>query len=150
MRHDLEQHRTAAAEAVTKAFEDGRAQGIAEGVAQERTRVKALLDSDLASFSPSPRRVVSREASKVYGNNISLVRPALRDIGEAVDARGLAELIGDGIDEKKVRNTLRQLVRTGEAVRAERGKYLWREANESPSAQKSGDKAPDPFNLAAE
>jgi hypothetical protein len=144
MQHDLGQHQAAAIEAVNAAFEAGRLQGIAE----ERTRVKALIDADLSSTA-SPR--FHRDtAPKSYGNVITLVRPALREIGEAIDARGLAELIGGDITEKQTRNALRQMIKTGEAVRAERGKYLWRGASESPSSEKSGDESPDPFDLAAE
>lgn len=80
---------------------------------------------------------------------MSVVRPALRDIGEPIDAAGMANLIGGGITPKQARNALWQLVRTHEAVSTARGKYLWR-GGESPAAEKPGADAPGIFNLAAE
>ena len=128
------------------AFEAGRLQGIAE----ERSRVKALLDLDLTSAStPTSRRPRSTVSRSTYGNVINIVRAALRDIGEAVDAAGMADLVGSGITPKQSRNALRQLVRNGEATSAARGKFLWRESSESAPAGKPGDDAPGPFSLAA-
>jgi hypothetical protein len=131
MHDDLGTHRATALEAVNAAFEAGRIQGIAE----ERSRVKALLDADFTSVAP-PKRA-SSDASRSYGNVITVVRPALREIGESVDARGLAELIGGGITEKQTRNALQQLVRVGDALRTERGRYLWRQASESAGAERT-------------
>lgn len=128
------------------AFEAGRLQGIAE----ERTRVKALIDSDFASSAAASPRHRPASPSRSYGNVITVVRPALREIGEPIDARGLAELIDGDITEKQARNALRTMIKTGEAVRADRGKYLWRQASGSPVAEKPGDESPGPFNLAAE
>jgi hypothetical protein len=144
MRQDIEGIRAAMIETVNAAFEAGRLKGIAE----ERVRVKALIDADFVSVAVPQRRPAA--ASRSYGNVITLVRPALRDIGEPIDSRGLAELIGGNITEKQTRNALRQMARSGEAVRADRGKYLWRRAPKSPAAEKPGDESPGPFNLAAE
>ena len=149
MGHEIEKHRAAVIEAVNAAFEAGRLQGIAE----ERARVKALIDTDFASAGVSQRRPVSAPP-KSYGSVMTAVRPALREIGEPVDARALADLIGGDITETQTRNALRQMARSGEAVRADRGKYLWQGARKSPAAEKLGDESPssvDPFeNMAAE
>jgi hypothetical protein len=153
MQHDLERHRAAAADAVTRAFKAGHMQGVAEGIAQERARVKALLDQDFttpaAAATSRARSAKSAKSARSYGNIVSVVRPVLRDLGEAVDARVLANSIDNGVTVKQVRSALHQLVKTGEVTRAERGKYLWR-GGESPTAEKPGAGAPGIFNLAAE
>jgi hypothetical protein len=151
MQHDVGKHRAAAVEAVNAAFEAGRLQGIVE----ERARVKALIDADFLPVAvPQYRAARASSASRSYGNVITTVRSALRDIGEPVDVRGLAELIGENITEKQTRNALRQMARSGEAVRADRGRFLWRGAHKSPPAEKPGDESPgsvDPFeSMAAE
>ena len=129
----IEQYRRGAVSLVDTVFEAGRLCGIAE----ERARVKALLDHGLAP-SPAARRHPTTANSASYGNVIGIVRPALRDIGEAVDATSMSELVGAGITSKQCRNALRQLVQRGEAVRAARGKFLWRGASESPRAEIPG------------
>lgn len=145
MRNGVEKYRAAVVNTVNEAFEAGRLQGISE----ERTRVKALIDGDLAASTPTPRRPTVGRARK-YGKFISIVRPALRDIGEEIDAAGMSILIGAGITTNQCRNALRQLVRNGEAVATTRGKFLWRQASESPAAEKPGESTPGSFGLAAE
>jgi hypothetical protein len=132
MREEIGAYRKAAVDAVNAAFEAGRRQGIAE----ERARVKALLDAD-PSRSPAALRRERANTPQSYGDVMSAVRPALREIGEAIDARGIADLIGGDITESQCRNALRQLERNGEAVRAARGKYLWRGDGGTSAGQKT-------------
>ena len=141
---DISAYLAAATKAVRDAFEDGRRQGIAE----ERTRVKALLDADFGQVRRPAR--ARNSGTREYGNVIAAVRPVLRDYGDEIDAIGLAALVGGDVTAKQCRNVLRQLVRRGEATSTTRGKFLWRGASESPAAREPGDDAPGPFSLAAE
>jgi hypothetical protein len=142
---DIEMYRAAATKAVSDAFAAGRLQGIAE----ERSRLKALIDADLGSSLASPRQV-RRNLPRQYGNVIAAVRPVLRDYGDEIDASGLAELIGSDVTAKQCRNALRQLVRRGEATTTTRGKFLWQGSSESVPAGKPGAETPGSFSLAAE
>jgi hypothetical protein len=146
---EIERHRKIGGDVAVAAYRDGFRDGIAEGVAKERARVKALLDFDIAPAAATrPRkRAIGNSA---YGRVMNAVRPALRDFGGAMDVGGMAKLVGSGISRDQCRSAMQQLVRNGEAVKADRGKFLWRPASEPPPIKNPDDGAARLFAQAAE
>lgn len=132
------------------------------GMQMERARVRALLSAD-ADFvvdlrdTPMVRRRARGNATR---GPIVLVRKALDEMPmptEGVDANDVLLFVqanhpAEEMTDKRIRGALKQLVNTGEAKRASRGRYLPVATAMPPTTEEKpgDDESPDPFQLAAE
>jgi hypothetical protein len=139
------------------------------GIQMERTRVRELLSADAGwaiaatgsvAIHAAMRHRVRRTRGPSSRGPIALVRKAISEMPMSQSGADAAEIGAyhnqtnpeSRLTDKQVRGALKQLVNTGEARRAARGRYLpVAAATPSVADEKSGENnSPDPFQLAAE
>jgi hypothetical protein len=133
------------------------------GIQMERARVRSLLSAD-AGFPHTPLslRTDQHRAQRIRGPSsrgpIAMVRKTILEMTMSVNGADAFEIRAyhnrtnpeSPLSDKQVRGALKQLVNTGEAVRASRGRYL-PQAVVSPSGEEVPDApASGTFALAAE
>lgn len=132
------------------------------GIRIERARVRELLSADAAfagagsvTVHAAIRHRVSRTRGPSSRGPIAMIRKAIGEMPMSQSGVDAAEIGAyhnqtnpeSPLTDKQVRGALKQLVNTGEARRAARGRYLPREAattasparGENPDAGASGD-----------
>ena len=149
---EIERLTTEAADLVKRAMEIG--------VQMERARVRALLsaDSDFVVDLRDTPMVRRRARGLATRGPIVLVRKALSEMPmptEGVDANDVLSFVqanhpAEEMTDKRIRGALKQLVNTGEAKRASRGRYLPRSSSAKTMAEENPEvSASGLFSLAA-